>query len=134
VSVWDARIAKLGTHHPTAVLSLVSPDGFPFAARVRVGLDAAARWIDIVQAPEGFPLTPGRACLTAHRHREALSWQESFQVRGDLALIDGRWALVPHRVIGGFEVPRSRWQALRVNASRARRYERVARHELARRR
>jgi hypothetical protein len=134
MTAWDERVAQLGTRHPTAVLSLVSPDGFPFAARVRVGLDPAARWIDILESPMGFPLTAGRACLTAHRHHERMSWQENFQVRGDLATVEGRWVLVPHRVIGGFEVPRSRWQALRVNAGKARRYRRVARRELARRR
>lgn len=132
-TVWDARIAQLGTRHRTAVLSLISPDGFPFAARVRVGLDAAGRRLEILQAPEGFPLTAGRACLTAHRHHEELSWQENFQVRGDLDLVHDTWVFNPHRVVGGFEIPRSRWQALRVNATKAWRYQRVARREEARR-
>jgi hypothetical protein len=131
-SAWDARIAELGTQHPTAVLSLVSPDGFPFAARVRVSLDAAARWVNIEQAPAGVPLIPGRACLTAHRHGPSFSWQENFQVRGDLIRpTDDTWAFIPHRVIGGFELPRSRWQLLRTNAARARRYRRVAKRQLA---
>lgn len=134
LSVWDERVAQLGRRHPTAVLSLVSPDGFPFAARVRVAADAAARWIDIVQAPPGLPLTAGRACLTAHRHHEGMTWQENFQIRGDFQPVRGGWALVPRRIVGGFEIPASRWQALRANAAKARRFHRVARRELARRR
>jgi hypothetical protein len=133
-SAWDERIAQLGTLHPTAALSIVAPDGFPFAVRVGVRLDAAARWIEISDIPDGLPLAPGRACLTAHRHDERFSWQENFQVRGDLVREQGSWVLVPHKLVGGFEIPRSRVAALRANAAKARRYHRTAKRELARRR
>jgi hypothetical protein len=133
-TVWDRRVAALGAQYPTAVLSLVSPDGFPFSARVRVSPDPAARWIDLSHIPEGVPVTAGRACLTAHRHHEAMLWRENFQVRGDLAEIDGRWTFKPHRVIGGFDLPASRWRIVRTNAAKARRFRRTARRELARRR
>src|SRR5205823_14661329 len=33
---WDPRLRELGTTYPTAVLSIVSPDGFPFSFRVPV--------------------------------------------------------------------------------------------------
>jgi hypothetical protein len=133
-SAWDERIAELGTLHPTAALSLVAPDGFPFAVRVGVRLDPAARWIEITETPEGLPLAAGRACLTAHRHDERFSWQENFQVRGDLVLGETGWVLIPRRLLGGFEIPRSRLAMLRVNAAKARRYHRTAKRELARRR
>ena len=58
---WDDRLEVL--RHSTAILSVVSPDGFPFAVRVGLELDAAARWIGIVHVPTGLPLAPGRACL-----------------------------------------------------------------------
>src|SRR5205807_2352287 len=133
VSRWDHRLADIGSRHSSAVLSIVSPDGFPFAARVRVALDPARRWIEIDQVPQGIPFASGRACLTAHRHDERFRWQENFQVRGDLVAREGSWALVPHRLIGGFEMPRSRVAFARANAAKARRYHKVAKRELARR-
>jgi hypothetical protein len=132
-SAWDSRLGELGTSYPTAVLSIVSPDGFPFAIRVPVHVDEAARWVRIEGELTGVPLQPGRACLTAHAHAEEFDWQQNFQVRGDLVLIDGAWALVPHKLVGGFEIPRSRLAMLRANAAKARRFRRTAKRELARR-
>jgi hypothetical protein len=133
ISAWDERIGELGSRYPTAVLSLVSPDGFPFAVRVPVNIDAAARWIRIEGEPEGIPFAPGLACLTAHEHGEQFTWQQNFQVRGDLRFVDDAWALVPHRLVGGFELPRSRLAVVRANAAKARRFRRTAKQELTRR-
>jgi len=133
VSAWDDRLKELGSQYRTAALSLVSPDGFPFTVRVPVSIDAAGRWIQIDGEPEGIPFAPGLACLTAHEHGEDFTWQQNFQVRGDLRLVDGGWVLVPHRLVGGFELPRSRLAVLRANAAKARRFRRTAKRELARR-
>jgi hypothetical protein len=104
---WDSRITELGTRHPMAVLSWVGPDGFPLAIRLPVALDREAQRIRIDAVPAGLPLAEGRACLTAHAHAEDFTWQENFQVRGDLVRdADGGWALVPHKLVGGFEIPK----------------------------
>jgi hypothetical protein len=103
---WDRRIEELGRRHPTAVLAWVAPDGFPLSVRVPVSLDASARRISIGAEPAGLPLTEGRVCLTAHAHSPDFNWRENFQVRGDLARrADGGWDLVPHRLVGGLELP-----------------------------
>jgi hypothetical protein len=102
---WDERIEELGEKHPTAVLGWVAPDGFPIAVRVPIELDRRERKVAIGGEPKGVPLAPGRACLTAHAHGPEFEWQENFQVRGDLVREDDRWALVPHRLVGGFELP-----------------------------
>jgi hypothetical protein len=133
ISAWDPRIAELRSRYRTAVLSIVSPDGFPFAVRVPISIDAAARWIRIEGEPAGIPFAPGLACLTAHEHGEDFTWQQNFQVRGDLVFVEGVWALIPHGLVGGFEIPRSRLAVLRENASKARRFRRTAKRELARR-
>jgi hypothetical protein len=133
ISAWDSRISELGSRYRTAVLSLVSPDGFPFSVRVPVSIDAAARWVQIEGEPEGIPFSPGLACLTAHEHAPDFTWQHNFQVRGDLRLVEGAWVLVPHKLVGGFELPRSRLAVLRANAAKARRFRRTAKRELARR-
>ena len=132
-SSWDPRIAELGSRHPTAVLSIVSPDGFPFAIRTPVQVDEANRWIRVTGARTGVPLQPGLACLTAHAHCEQFTEHQNFQVRGDLVFVEGGWALIPHRLVGGFELPRSRLMAAGVNAAKVRGFRRTAKRELARR-
>jgi hypothetical protein len=130
---WHPRISELGTSHRTAVLSLVSPDGFPFSIRVPVMADQSRRLIWIEGELAGAPLQRGLACLTAHVHAPEFTWQQNFQVRGDLVFVDDRWALVPRKMVGGFEIPSSRLAVLRENASKVRRFRRTAKRELARR-
>jgi hypothetical protein len=132
-TVWDRRMEELGTQYSSAVLSIVSPDGFPFSIRVPVRVDSAARVIRIDAAPDAVPLQPGLACLTAHRHAPDFTWQQNFQVRGDLQLTGGGWVLTPHKLVGGFELPRSKLALVRGNAAKVRRYHRAAKRELERR-
>lgn len=132
-ATWHPRINELGSSYPTAVLSIVSPDGFPFSIRARVRADEAGRLVRIESELTGMPLQAGLACLTAHVHAEQFNWQQNFQVRGDLVFLEGAWAIVPRKVVGGFELPRSRLALLRANASKMRRFHRTAKLELARR-
>ncbi len=132
-TAWDARIGELGRRYPTAVLSIVSPDGFPFAVRVPVSADEGRRQIRIEAAPSGVPLAPGLACLTAHVHGPDFTWQQNFQVRGDLVATGDGWALVPHKLVGGFEIPRSRLAMFKENATKVKRFHRIAKQELAKR-
>lgn len=132
-SDWHPRLKELGTTYPTAVLSFVSPDGFPFSARVPVRVDEASRWVRIEGELTGIPLQSGLACLTAHVHDEQFAWQKNFQVRGDLLFSENHWVLVPRKLVGGFELPSSRLAALRANAAKARRFRRTAKREMARR-
>src|SRR5205807_6190578 len=78
---------------------------------------------DVCSSDLGLPLQPGLACLTAHTHGETFSWQENFQVRGDLVFMEDSWVLVPRKLVGGFEIPSSRTKALRLNAAKAMRSE-----------
>ena len=125
-SAWDARIAELGRRYPTAVLSLISPDGFPFSVRVPVHVDEAARWIRIEGAPSGVPFQPGLACLTPQAHGERFGSHQDFQLRGDLVYAEDGWALIPHQVLGDAD---SRLAGM----GRLRRFRRAAKRELARR-
>ncbi len=103
--VWDDRMDELGELYPEAVLSLVAPDGFPFSLRVPIAVDAGARRVRIGASAVGLPVHPGLACLTAHDHHPDFRWQRNFQVRGDLVEDDGDWVLIPHRMVGGLELP-----------------------------
>ncbi len=130
---WDRRIEEMGSRYPTAVLSIVSPDGFPFSIRVQVSLDRTERRIRISGLPEDMPIQPGLACLTAHEHSPDFTWNQNFQVRGDLALADGGWELIPHKLVGGIEMHQSRLELLRATASKMWRFRRIAKREMARR-
>src|SRR5215213_4332540 len=131
---WDDRLGELGAGYKDAVLAWVAPDGFPLSARVPVVPEPAMERIALGHGPVGLPLAPGRACLTAHRHAPAFSWQENFQVRGALVSEGDSWALVPHRLIGGLEFPdEGRLATVRRYFSKARRFRRTAKAELARR-
>jgi hypothetical protein len=125
---WDDRIEELGRRHETAVVSWVAPDGFPLAVRLPVSLDRAARRIDLGATPAGLPLTPGPACVTAHAHSPDFTWQENFQVRGDLVPVDGGWAVVPRKLVGGFELPEeSEMARYRRNFQKSVRFYKTAR-------
>jgi Pyridoxamine 5'-phosphate oxidase len=102
---WDARMDELGSRHATAALAWMAPDGFPLSVRVPVRTQPDRRRVLIEADPAGLPLLEGRACLTAHAHAPDFSWQENFQVRGDLLRTDDGWALVPRKMLGGFELP-----------------------------
>jgi hypothetical protein len=133
-SAWDDRMDELGRRHDTAVLSVVGPDGFPMSSRLAIEPDRAGGRVRLGDLPEWMPATPGRACLTAHEHDPEFRWQANFQVRGDLVRDNGGWSLVPHKFVGGFELPKSKLQAYRENFSKMMRYRRKAKKELAQRR
>jgi hypothetical protein len=131
---WDRRLDELVSRYDSAVLSCVAPDGFPFGVRLPIALDAAARRIRILKRPVGVPLEPGPACLTAHDHSPDFTWQRNFQVRGDLISDGEGWAMIPHRLVGGFEMPPgSALSRYRTNARKILRVRRRAKRELARR-
>jgi len=131
---WDERLDELGQRYPQAVVSLVSPDGFPFSVRVPITVDRAARRVRLGGAPLGVPWQPGLACVTAHDHAPDFSWQRNFQVRGDLVEEDGAWAVVPQRLVGGFELPpTSTFGRYRVNARKVLRFRKIARAEMRKR-
>lgn len=131
---WDRRLDELATRYRDAVLSFVAPDGFPFAARVPISPDRDSRRVAITSLPMGAPIEPGPACLTAHDHAPDFSWQRNFQLRGDLVFTGGGWTLIPHRLVGGFELPPgSMLSRYRLNASKVIRFRRIAKRELAKR-
>jgi hypothetical protein len=131
---WDERLDELGDRYPAAVLSIVSPDGFPFSARVPISVDREAHRVRIAAEPVGAPLAPGLACVTAHDHAPDFTWQRNFQVRGDLVEEEGGWAVVPHKLVGGFEIPpTSALERYRINAKKIRRFRKIAKREKRRR-
>jgi hypothetical protein len=131
-TAWDERMDELGARYPEVVVSLVAPDGFPFSVRLPIEVDREGGRLRLEGAPVGVPWRPGLACVTAHDHSADFKWQRNFQVRGDLVEESGFWAVIPHKLIGGFELPPvSMVQRTRLNLRKMRRYRRVAKRELA---
>jgi hypothetical protein len=126
---WDERLDELGRDYETAVVSWLAPDGFPLSVRVPIRVDRAARAIHLEQDPNGLPLTEDRACLTVHRHAPDFTWQSNFQVRGNLSG-EGGWKLVPRKLVGGFEVPKSAAGRYRTFMSRMLPYRRRAKRRM----
>jgi hypothetical protein len=132
--VWDRRMDELGERYRSGVLSIVSPDGFPFSVRVLTDVDPSARVVRLEAGAVGVPAHPGLACLTVHDHAPDFRWQRNFQVRGDLVERDGDWALIPRKLVGGFELPPgSMLSRYRLNFSKMMRYRKIAKRELAKR-
>jgi hypothetical protein len=127
MDVWDPRLDRLGRDDATAVLAIVGPDGFPFAVRVPVRADPEGRIVHIGSDPVGAPIEAGPACLCAHAHAEDLTWQRSYQVRGDLVEHRGRLVLHPHRVVAGLQLPSSAIERYRTNVRKILRFRRTAR-------
>jgi hypothetical protein len=130
--VWDERIDDLGERHPTAVLSWPGPDGFPLSARLEVRPHASERRIRIFSEAAGLPVVAGPACLTAHRHAPDFAWQENFQVRGRLSREPEGWALVPAKMIGGFEIPEGQLAVLKRNFAKARKFRKIYKQRVKR--
>ncbi|MFL5907104.1 MAG: pyridoxamine 5'-phosphate oxidase family protein [Solirubrobacterales bacterium] len=126
---WDNRMERLGSHE-TGVLSWLGPDGFPIAVRVPFRLSEPDRAIEIEASPAGLPVLPGRACLTVHRHAPDLSWQRNTQVRGDLVRTEAGWRLIPHKLVGGFELPEGRLRRNRDFIKKGGRFYRTYRRRL----
>jgi hypothetical protein len=129
-TTWDARLDDV----TEAVIAIESPDGWPFAVRVPVRADPAARAVRLLAQPVGAPLQPGLACLCAHEHAPDFSWQRNFHARGDLVEDAEGWVFYPHKVVGGFELPpASALERYRLNWSKMQRFRRTAKREMARR-
>ena len=134
-AVWDGRMDELGERYRSGVLSLVSPDGFPFSVRLPIEVDPSERLVRLGAGALGVPVHPGKACVVVHEHAPDFAWQRNFQVRGDLVERDGDWALVPRKLVGGFELPPgSMLSRYRLNFSKMMRYRKIAKRELAKRR
>jgi Pyridoxamine 5'-phosphate oxidase len=126
-TAWDGRMDELGDRYRSAVVSLVSPDGFPFSLRVPVRVDRDARRVRIEADAIGVPVQPGLACVCAHDHAPDFTWQRNFQVRGDLVEDDAGWSVIPHKLVGGFELPpASALERYRLNAKKMWRFRRIA--------
>jgi len=93
-------VTKHLSDFPSAVLTGVDTEGYPFSARCQPTLDNAARALRIELAAN-IPIQPGPASLLCHRHDENLWNLKSFLVRGVLSREGDGWTFEPQRFIPG---------------------------------
>ena len=97
-------------------------DGFPLSARVPVRARRIGTGSRSTPSPAELPLLEGRGCLTAHAHDPDFSWQENFQVRGDLVRDPDGWSLVLASADRGASEPPTRaWRPATGATSASRR-------------
>ena len=107
---WDDRMDELGRRHETAVLtgrrSGRLPDVDPRCRSSPTGRRTAC---GSASMPDWMPARPARACLTAHEHEPRVRVADQLpgprrpRPRGSAS-----WSLVPHKMVGGFELPEDR--------------------------
>ena len=117
------QIARYLPEFPSAVLSVLDAEGYPYSVRCRPSLDLDRQRLR-VPVPAALPLQPGPACLLCHAHDERLWNLKSFVVQGTLARESGGWVLTPLRFIPGMGIGgwRSYLRLLRASRAATRQY------------
>ena len=104
---WDSRITELGTRYETGVLSWVGPDGFPIAVRVPIHLDPNAHRIRLDADPRRPAADRGPRLPDGPLPRRGLHLAGELPgPRRPRRARGGDWALVPRKLVGGFELPK----------------------------
>ena len=97
--MWNDIVTQLAKF-PTAVLTAVDPDGYPFSIRCTPQIDRERQVLRIPYNGETC-LKPGPAGLLCHFHNDQLWDLKSFQVLGQLEQAEGSWVFHPERFIPG---------------------------------
>ena len=130
-----AGMDELGERYRSGVLSLVSPDGFPFSVRRpdrRRPRRAAGAPRDRTRV--GVPVHPGRPAWRCTSTRPTSPGSGTSRCAATWSSATASWVLVPHKLVGGFELPPgSMLSRYRLNFSKMRRYRKIAKRELAKR-
>ncbi len=82
--MWNDRLAALTGKYPTAVLSIVDPNGYPLSVRCTVRLDAARQVAVIADPPALAMAWRGKACLLFHQFNEGLEGLRQIVILGEL--------------------------------------------------
>lgn len=99
---WTTLATRL-PEFPSAVLTGIDGQGYPYSVRCQPVMEPASRTLAI-QMPPGAFIQPGPVSLLCHRHDEHLWRQRSFLVRGTLARQQTSgtgWAFTPREFVEG---------------------------------
>jgi hypothetical protein len=97
--MWNDRLAALAREYPTAVLSIVDPDGYPLCVRCTVRLDATRQVAIIADPPAQAMDWRGKACLLFHQFNERLEGLRQFVILGTLGASEGLLTLQVNKFV-----------------------------------
>lgn len=97
--MWNEIVTHL-KKFPTAVLTGIDADGYPFSIRCTPQVDEAGKRLNILRSAD-VPIQSGPAGLLCHSHNEELWDLKSFLVLGSLEQDEQSWVLTPRRFIPG---------------------------------
>jgi hypothetical protein len=126
--MWDDLMRHL-RKYPTAVLTVMDVDGYPFSIRCVPETDEA-RQVLRVGLPGYVHPQAGPAGLLCHFHDDLLWKQTNFIARGTLEPDGHNWIFTPVRLIEGAGAGMSLTRQLRNGRRSAKRY--LERRELSR--
>lgn len=98
---WDTLLKQLA-RFPSAVLTGLDRQGYPWSARARPTHDPAAQALRVA-LPSGAAVEPGPAGLLCHAHDDLLWNQTSVGVRGALARDERGWLFQPRALLPGIQ-------------------------------
>jgi len=99
-----AKIRRQLARFPSAVLTSVGSDGFPYSLRCTLQTEPDLQLLRIEISRES-PIQPGPASILCHRHNDKLWGMKSFLIRGHLERDGGSWLFTPDRFIPGMSAP-----------------------------
>lgn len=119
--MWDKIVAALN-QFPSAVLTGLDADGYPFSQRCKPQPDHARQVLSIAPFGEAR-LQPGPASLLCHSHNEEIWNLKSAQVLGRIEQSEQGWVFIPERFLSGMAPsPLDQVQSLRNNQAEAKKY------------
>jgi hypothetical protein len=126
--MWD-KVVKHLAKYPSAVLTGMDGEGYPFSLRCKPEPDAAKQALKIT-LPDYAQLKPGPASILCHYHDDQLWQQTNFVLRGSLDQADGQWMFRPTQFIEGAGAGMSLLRQVREGRGSAKKY--LAKRGLAR--
>ncbi len=118
--MWADLVRHLA-RYPSAVLTGLDADGYPFSLRCVPEPDAAQQALRVV-LPDCAPLQAGPAGLLCHYHDDQLWNQTNFVVRGTLEPAEDGWLFRPTQLIEGAGAGMSPIRQILDGRSAARQY------------
>jgi hypothetical protein len=97
--MWD-KVVKHLKKYPTAVLTGIDTDGYPYSIRCKAETDSSLQAIKIA-LPGSTPIQAGVASILCHYHDDLLWKQTNVVLRGTIERTESAWLFRPTSIAEG---------------------------------
>ena len=119
--MWD-KVVKALSQYPSAILTGLDANGYPFSQRCKPQPDVARQVLTIEPFGE-TRLQTGPASLLCHSYNEEVWNLKSAQVLGRLEAVDQGWVFIPERLLSGMgQSPIDQFQMIRNGQVESKKY------------